>query len=121
MSTTTKNLTVFLDSIGRTIIGNVVKEDDTILAVENPALVHIQPSPQTSQLQLQLLPLFFKEFQADKTAPTVWNYKKNAITLSNSIEFHGQFLTQYQQLFAAPVAPPQGEPQVVKLFDSEGE
>lgn len=111
------NLIVFLDSIGRTIIGKLSKETETILSVENPALVHIQANPNNSQLQLQILPLFFREFQEDKNAPTVWNYKKSAITTSEPISFPPQFLAQYEQLFA-PVAPPvQREPEVVKLFD----
>lgn len=117
---TNTNLTVFLDNIGRTIIGTLLKEDDSILSIENPALVHIQASPQNGQLQLQLLPLFFKEFQADKSASTVWNYKKSTITTANPIEFLPQFQLQYSQLFSAPAAPP-SNPEVVKLFDSEGE
>jgi hypothetical protein len=113
----TNNLTVFLDSIGRTIIGSLVKEDDVTLSIENPALVHIQPSPQTGQLQLQLLPLFFKEFQSNKNEPTVWNYKKNLITTSNAIAFHSQFYMQYSQLFAPQPTPETSNPEVVKLFE----
>lgn len=117
MSNTSNKLTVFLDSIGRTIIGKLSNNnsDETILAVENPALVHIQANPQTNQLQLQILPLFFKEFQSDKTAPTVWNYKKSNITIAENIDFAPQFFAQYEQLFQPP--QPQGEPKVVKLFD----
>ncbi len=115
MNNSSNNLTVFLDNIGRTIIGTLASETDTVLTVENPALVHIQPSPQSGQLQLQILPLFFKEFQADKSAPTVWEFKKNNITQPKPIEFHSQFAVQYQQLFLAPPPPP--EPEVVKLFD----
>lgn len=111
-------LTVFLDSIGRTIIGKLVDNDpdETILRVENPALVHIQANPQTNQLQLQILPLFFKEFQSNKTDSTVWNYKKANITIAENIEFAPQFFAQYEQIFQPP-QPPQGEPKVVKLFD----
>lgn len=115
MNTSSNKLTVFLDNIGRTIIGTLVSETETLLTVENPALVHIQPSPQSGQLQLQILPLFFKEFQADKSASTVWDFKKNNITQPKPIEFHDQFAVQYKQLFVAPPAPP--EPEVVKLFD----
>lgn len=116
MMNTNTNLTVFLDSIGRTIIGTLRSEDETTLTIENPALVHIQASPQNGQLQLQLLPLFFKEFQSNKTAPTVWNYKKNSITTADPIEFHSQFQMQYTQLFSPPVAP-SSSPEIVKLFD----
>jgi len=117
MSNTTKKLTVFLDNIGRTIIGRLSKEDEATLTIENPALVHIQPNPQNNQLQLQILPLFFKEFQEDRTKPSHWVYKKPNVTLGEGISFAAQFVNQYDQLFVPP-APP-GEPKTVKLFDEE--
>ena len=46
---------VFLDNIGRSIIGTVVSESDTHMNVENPAIVHVLPNQQTNQLQLQIL------------------------------------------------------------------
>lgn len=122
MSENNKTLTVFLDSIGRTIIGKTVSEDATTLTVENPALVHVQPNVQTNQLQLQILPLFFREFLKDRTQPTTWAYNKNNITPSGSLEFAEQFYAQYEQIFKAspqPASPPEGETNVVKLFDEE--
>jgi len=119
MSNTNKPLTVFLDNIGRTIIGKVLKQDDATLSVEDPALVHIQANPQTSQLQLQILPLFFKEFQADKNQPTVWNYKKANITTSEEIPFAVQFTAQYEQMFQPAQPAPEKQVSVVKLFDEE--
>lgn len=121
MSEQNKQLTVFLDNIGRTIIGKAVKEDDSVLTIQNPALVHIQANPQTNQLQLQVLPLFFKEFQADKNQPTVWNFKKANITSADEISFAVQFTAQYEQIFQPLQAAPQAEPKVVKLFDSDDE
>lgn len=115
MSNTTNKLIVFLDSVGRTIIGKTADETTETISVRNPALVHIQANPQTNQLQLQILPLFFKEFQEDKSVPTVWEYKKATIVIANDIGFAQQFIAQYEQLFAPP--QPQGEPKVVKLFD----
>ena len=115
---TNKQLTVFLDTIGRTIIGNVSNESETTLSVENPALVHVQANPQTNQLQLQILPLFFREFQLNKAEPTVWNYNKSNITMSEEIAFAEQFVAQYQQMFQVVEQPPAPQnPEVVKLFD----
>jgi hypothetical protein len=120
MSNTSDKITVFLDNIGRTIIGKVATEDKDILSVRNPALVHVQPNTQTNQLQLQILPLFFREFQADKSQTTVWNFKKNNITMSEDIPFAEQFVSQYEHMFQPPQAPAsQEEPKVVKLFDEE--
>jgi hypothetical protein len=115
MSNTNKELIVFLDNIGRTIIGRVSKQTTDTISIENPALVHIQPNQQTNQIQLQLLPLFFREFQSNKTEPTTWNYKVSNVTLSDKIEFSPQFAAQYDQIFGYA----QKDPEVVKLFDEE--
>jgi hypothetical protein len=112
------NLTVFLDSVGRTIICKVEKETETTLSVSNPALVHVQANPETNQLQLQLLPLFFKEFLTNREETTVWHYQKSNITMTDELGFAPQFAQQYEQLFqAVQRQQPPAEPEVVKLFD----
>lgn len=124
MNNPSTNPIVFLDNIGRIIIGTLVAENSNVIEIENPALVHIQPQPNTNQLQLQLLPLFFKEFQADKSASTVWSFNRSHITLSNPIEFTPQFVAQYNQTFGKAVVNPamnEAKTEVVKLFDDENE
>jgi hypothetical protein len=118
---TSKNqLVVFLDTIGRTILGNVTSENDEVLSISNPAIVVVQPNPQSGQIQLQILPLFFREFLANRNDSTVWHFKKSSLTLSDDIEFVAQFSAQYEQLFApATEAAATSEPEVVKLFDDE--
>jgi hypothetical protein len=114
-------LITFLDSVGRTVLGEKVEEKttDKILAVKNPAVVAISPQPQGG-LQLQILPLFFKEFLADKNESTVWLYQKNTLTMCEQILFDFKLNAQYQQLFAPIPVQPQGQsPEVVKLFDDE--
>ena len=122
MSTEKNKIIVFLDNIGRTIIGKVASETDTKLSVENPALVHVQPNPQQNNLQLQLLPLFFKEFLSDKSQSTFWNFNKNTVTISDEMGLAPQFVAQYEQIFTViPVNPADSgaQPDVVKLFDDE--
>ena len=119
MSNTNNKIVVFLDAVGRTIIGSLSRDEGGILAVENPALVHIQPSPQNNQLQLQILPLFFREFQEDKSKSSVWNYNKSTITIADDINLSPQFVAQYQQIFQTAPSQPQQEPKTVKLFDEE--
>lgn len=120
MSTTSNKTTVFLDNLGRIIIGKVTAQDKETTTVENPALVHIQPHPQSNQLQLQLLPLFFREFQADKALSTAWKFRNANITPSVDVELSPQLLAQYEQVFAAPQsAAAQKSTEVVKLFDEE--
>jgi hypothetical protein len=111
---------VFLDSIGRTILGKVKEQTSTTLVVQNPTLVHVQPNAATNQLQLQLLPLFFKEFLSDKDEATTWSFNKANITLmSQDVSLAPQFVAQFEQLWASVPPPPPQETKVVKLFDEE--
>jgi hypothetical protein len=117
-------IVVFFDTVGRTILGERIDEktNDKVLSIKNPAVVHIMPNQQTGQLQLQILPLFFKEFLADKNDGTVWNYNRANITEAVDVTFDFKLEAQYRQIFAnTPVAPApqqqQGSPEVIKLFD----
>jgi hypothetical protein len=112
-------LITFLDSVGRTVLGEIENEKttETVLAVKNPAVVAVSPQPQGG-LQLQILPLFFKEFLADKNEPTIWLYQKKSLTMCEDVLFDFKLNAQYQQLFAPIAAQPQS-PDVVKLFDDE--
>jgi len=129
--TNDKELIVFLDMIGRTVIAKRLEETETVLTVENPVVVNIIPQqvadPNTGQqiqrMALQLFPLFFKEFLAAKDEPISFNYNKANITMSNGdIALDFKVGIQYEQLFAAvgemtvqpaPQAPqaPQAAPQ----------
>jgi len=123
MSNTENKIVVFFDTVGRTILGERIdaETNDGVLAIKNPAVVHIVPNQQTGQLQLQILPLFFKEFLADKDAGTLWKYNRKNITEAVDITFDFKLEAQYRQIFVAGPAPAtqqkQGTPEVVKLFD----
>jgi hypothetical protein len=135
MSNNQNQIVIFLDAVGRTVIGERVDTatTETKLAVKNPAVVHIMPNQQTGQLQLQLLPLFFKEFLAEKDSGTTWTYNRATITESSDVVLDFKLEAQYKQIFApgqwhsAPApqqngqpqgnAPQQGSQDVIKLFD----
>jgi hypothetical protein len=123
MSNTENKIAVFFDAVGRTILGEKLEDKTTkeVLTIKNPAVVHIMPNQQTGQLQLQILPLFFKEFLADKDTGTVWSYNRNNITEAVDVTFDFKLEAQYRQIFAAIPAQapqqPQGQPEVIKLFD----
>lgn len=122
MSETTNKIVVFFDSVGRTILGERVDANttDKVLSIKNPAVVHIMPNQQTGQLQLQILPLFFREFLADKSEPTVWNYNRTLITEAQDVAFDFKLEAQYQQIFnPSPIITPKGSGDVVRLFDEE--
>lgn len=116
MSDTNTSLVVILDGIGRTIVGKKRSETDSSITIENPSIIHVQPNQSTNQLQLQLIPIFFKEFLKDLSVPTAWTYDKSAVSIADPLDFASQFVTQYENLWrTAP--PPQAEPEVVKLFE----
>ena len=123
MSNTENKIVVFFDSVGRTILGEKLEDKTTneVLTIKNPAVVHIMPNQQSGQLQLQILPLFFKEFLADKDTGTVWNYSRANITEAVDVTFDFKLEAQYRQIFAAGPAPapqqPQGSPEGINLFD----
>lgn len=133
----TKNLVVFLDTIGRTIIAERIDENDISLRVQNPAVVNIVPQqvadPNTGQqmqrMALQLFPLFFREFLAAKDEPVKFTYNKNNITMSDGdIALDFKVGIQYEQLFSSvgelnvapgPVAPVAPSPQAPVVNASE--
>jgi hypothetical protein len=124
MSNNETTFVVFFDSVGRTILGDRINADsnETTLFIKNPAVVHIVPNQQTGQLQLQILPLFFKEFLADKAEATIWKYNRANITESNDIVFDFKLQTQYQQIFSLNPEgqmPSQQPADTIKLFDEE--
>jgi len=125
-----KKLVTFLDNVSRTIIGRKIKEDDNFLYIESPVVVNVVPQqdPNSSQVRmsLQLFPLFFREFLADKDTPITWKYDKKTIALPDSeVVFDWRLQVQYDQLFASVpnqpgAAAPQNKPaspEVIKLFE----
>jgi hypothetical protein len=123
----TPQLTTFLDSLGRTIIAETVPEltNSTQFAVKNPVIVHIVPVGNNGQMTVQLLPVFFREFLADKTEDTTWKYNRSTITEAESVVFDFKLTAQYQQMFSkSNLIIPAGAGEVtaasqdtVKLFD----
>ena len=110
----------FIDSIGRTILGEEVNRTDTTLVVKNPAMINVNQA-QNGQLQVQLIPLFFAEFvdSATRADGTLWNFNLASLTLGEVV-IDPRLLDQYSKVFGAANLDPQGSPaeeSVVKLFD----
>ncbi len=124
MSENQNKIVVFFDPVGRTILGEKIEAEttDKSLTIKNPAVVHIMPNQQTGQLQLQILPLFFKEFLAEKDAGTLWKYNRENITEAVDVTFDFKLEAQYRQIFSAtpaavPASQSQTAPDTIKLFD----
>ena len=140
---TQERLITFLDSVQRTIIAERVDEEcnEKVLVVKNPVVVNIMPQRDpisgqpTGQMALQLIPLFFREFQGDKSEPIFMDYNKESVT---SIRFKSGFdfrlYNQYEQMFnpsniiipnnsgrvtpaSVNTVPSPGGQKVIKLFE----
>ena len=130
MSDTEDSLVVLVDNIGRTVIGSENKKGSSKshLALDEPAVVFVQPNPENGQIQVQVIPFFFKELTkggADSKS-TTWLFDRRNVTTNVGLEIDEKLSTQYDRIVnpSAIVAPdtggivtPKKEPEVVKLFD----
>jgi hypothetical protein len=134
MSDKNNKLTVFLDYVGRTIIGEIVEENDSQFKIKNPVILSTVQTPD-NRMSIQLFPLLFREFLADKEADVIFPFNKSYITPihdneNNSISLDFRLQAQYSQIFnksnlyvpaqQTPNAPQQNtgdDANVVKLFD----
>jgi len=109
----------FIDSIGRTIVGEEINRTDTVAVVKNPAMISVNQA-QNGQLQVQLIPLFFSEFVADaqRADGSTWHYNTNTITIGD-VQVDFRLIEQYTRVFSfAPSQQPQAQgDSVIKLFD----
>ena len=119
-----KNLKIIIDQVGRTIIGELADETDESFVLKNAATIYVQPN-EAGQLQVQTIPLFFKEFLtlAGRESGALFTYPKNAVTDTDTGNLlDSKLVNQYEKIvdnLSAPEAetetPPEGD--VVKLFD----
>lgn len=116
------DITVFINHVGQTILAEPVSDKGDTFKVKNPAILHVTPN-QSGQLQVQLIPLFFREFiePSKRTDGAVFAFNK-ANVVTSEVELEPKIREQYQRIFsAAPVAAEtnksgKGSP-VIKLFD----
>lgn len=133
-----KDITAFIDHVGRTVVGRLVKDTKDFIQVTNPAVVNINVQQENNQIAVQLLPYFFREFiDPDAEGNTTWSFRKNNIVTSVDININDNLISQYTGIFEAPVGELQAGPgpgtapmpddnvtdgdvtelEVVKLFD----
>ena len=122
------NLIVFIDNVGRTIVGEqVISLKSDSISIKNPAIIWAQPNQQNGQLNIQVIPLFFRELLAGKSKEDgiIWEYLNANITMATNLELDTRLVTQYKQITNPQLIPPTvgagTPPKVVKLFDSDDE
>jgi hypothetical protein len=112
------NIVVFLDSIQRTIIATRINSSNGRLTVAKPVILNVTPT-QDKRLQVQLYPLFFREFTADRDDFATWSYDESNIVLSE-VNLEPNLVSQYKQMFqTSSAASTTDESKVIKLFDDE--
>ncbi len=112
---------IFIDGIGRTILGEQVSSTETTLGIKNPVMIHTIQG-ERGQLQVQLIPLFFNEFlpESKRSDGSTWEYKTSAVTVGVGVEIDDRLAGQYDRIFnPSPLVTPSGDGNVVKLFDDE--
>lgn len=128
----TKQVSVLIDSVGRTIVGPM-KETKTTIEVENPAIVNIEVRQDSGQIAVQLIPFIFREFvePSARESGVTWSFPKNTVVTSPDLKVDPALQKQYENVFnqtggqLTPNPPPipaseqqdAKEPEVVKLFD----
>jgi len=91
-----------IDHIGRTVIGVEVSESETTLTLNNPVIIHVQPSPQTGQLQVQSFPYVFMEFLTPASREkNYWTFNKSSIVLSE-VDLDDKIIAQYNNINTTP-------------------
>ena len=121
------NKSIFLDTLGRTIIGELVNTTTDKLSVKNPVIVHVIPAPdKPGQMSVQLLPLFFREFLSNKVEDVVWDFPRVTLTeSSNALALDPKLEVQYEQMFnnaqapSAEAASTPEETEVINMFDDQ--
>jgi hypothetical protein len=114
-------IVTIIDHIGRTVVGVEKGSTKSTLTLFNPVILHIQPDPETNQLQVQSYPYVFMELLEDKDKNN-WTFDRSSIVMSDA-KLSDQVIQQYHGINSPPdsAAAAGSEPEVVKLFDESAD
>jgi len=95
---------IYLDNLGRLLMGKKVIDDCTpqITVIKNPVIIDIR-SLEEGGINIKFFPVMFREFQADKNEGSIWEYPSTSIVSSRPIAIDARLIGQYEQIFA-PIA-----------------
>jgi hypothetical protein len=111
----TDNIFVFLDPLQRTIIATQVSSDEKYVTVTKPVILQVSPT-QDKKLQVQLYPLFFREFTFNRDEFANWTYSRDSI-VNSDVKLEPNLIAQYKQMFQTAAQAAADSNKVVKLFD----
>jgi len=125
---TTTKLIVFLDTVGRTVLGEEVESSNSaLLAVKNPVVIETVPVDNAGKMSIRLLPIFFKGFLADQSKDVVISYNRNVVSITDIDALDFRLQAQYTQMnnpnnsFVSQGTPTPSEDSssknVINLFD----
>lgn len=96
---TTTKLTVFLDTVGRTVLGEeITSSDSSLLSVKNPVIIETVPVDNAGKMSIRLLPIFFKGFLADQSKDVVISYNRSVISVTDIDALDFRLQAQYTQM-----------------------
>lgn len=113
------NVNVFINHVGQTILAEKGEASGDSLVLKNPAVLHVTPNS-TGQLQVQLIPYFFREFldPSARNDGIKFTFNRNQIVESDA-KLEPKITDQYTRLFSVVPAKPSTtkDTGVIKLFD----
>lgn len=102
-----KNIILFLDKFGRTVIGEIFEENENDLIIKNPGIINITQDAQSKRFNFQVLPLIlFEIVNVDTTKFYNVKFNKSDISIlttenNNYVEVNSAFVSQYEAMFNA--------------------
>ena len=102
-----KNIILFLDKFGRTVIGEIFEENENDLIIKNPGIINITQDAQSKRFNFQVLPLvLFEIVNVDTTKFYNVKFNKSDISIlttenNNYVEVNSAFVSQYEAMFNA--------------------
>ena len=102
-----KNIILFIDKFGRTIMGEIAEENVSSYTIKNPGVIHITQDAQSKRFNFQVLPLILFEL-LDVDTTKFYNIKFNkedisVLTTDNNqlVKVNQAFVNQYNAMFTA--------------------
>ena len=93
-------LSVIIIADGRTVIGEIVNDDDSQIAMKNPAVINCIPNGQDGY-RLQVAPLYWRDLLKNVFGDYEMSFNKSSlISIMAKTELDHRVLIQYQHIFA---------------------